>query len=71
MFCSSTSTLEPSIFANADYGTCPDTRQFMSGFCLFLGTSLISWRSKKQNVVSRSSAELEYRALAQAACEVS
>lgn len=71
LFFSSTSTLAPSIFADADYGSCPDTRRSVSRFCLFLGSSLISWRSKKQGVVSRSSVEAEYRSLAQASCEVS
>ena len=41
----------------------------MSGFCIFFGDLLVSWSSKRQAVVSRSSAEAEYRGVANAAAE--
>lgn len=39
-------------------------RKFVSGILVFLGNSLITWSAKKQYIVSRSSTEAEYRALA-------
>jgi hypothetical protein len=54
---------------DVDWVGCPDTRHSTSGFCIFLGDTLISWSSKRQAVVSRSSAEAEYCGVANAVAE--
>ena len=40
------------------------------GYCTFLGEKLVTWRSKKQNVVARSSAKAEFKAMALGVCEL-
>ncbi|CAH9126840.1 unnamed protein product [Cuscuta epithymum] len=51
-------------YSNADWAGCPDSGRSTSGYAIFLGPNLISWRSKKQPTVSLSSTEAEYRTIA-------
>ncbi|KAK9062929.1 hypothetical protein SSX86_003558 [Deinandra increscens subsp. villosa] len=57
-------------FTDADYNGDPTSRRSTTGYCIRVGGNLVSWKSKKQSVVSRSSAESEYRAMAQTTCEL-
>ena len=62
--------LQVTAYCDADWARCLDTRRSTTGFCVFLGGAPVSWRTKKQQTVSRSSAEAEYRSMAAACCEV-
>ncbi|GJY67229.1 ribonuclease H-like domain-containing protein [Tanacetum coccineum] len=55
---------------DTDKAKCIVTRKSVTGYCVFLNNSFISWKSKKQNTLSKSSTEAEYRALASITSEV-
>ena len=65
----SSSPTSLTVYSDADWAGCPDTRRSTSSFCVYLGDNLVSWSSKRQVTVSRSSAEAEYRSVAHSVAE--
>ncbi|WMV18586.1 hypothetical protein MTR67_011971 [Solanum verrucosum] len=57
-------------YTDADWAGSSIDRRSTSGYCTFVWGNLVTWRSKKQNVVARSSAEAEYRSMAHGICEI-
>nr|GEX40194.1 ribonuclease H-like domain-containing protein [Tanacetum cinerariifolium] len=56
-------------YTDADWAGCPTTKRSTSGYCVFLGDNLLSWSAKRQHTLSRSSAEAEYRDVANVVAE--
>lgn len=66
----STDTMDLVAFSDADWASDINTRRSTTGYVVFLGQNPVSWQSRKQGSVSRSSTEAEYKALANAAAEL-
>ncbi|XP_019090126.1 PREDICTED: uncharacterized protein LOC109128370 [Camelina sativa] len=58
------------VYSDSDYSGCPSTSRSTGRFCTFLGRNMISWSSKKQQTMSKSSIEGEYRAMSEATSEI-
>ncbi|RVW91109.1 Retrovirus-related Pol polyprotein from transposon RE1 [Vitis vinifera] len=69
LFFQRTTKKEIEIFSDADWAGSVTDRRSTSGYCSFVWGNLVTWRSKKQSVVARSSAEVEFRAMTQGICE--
>ena len=59
-----------SAYCDSNWASCPKSRKLVSGYLALMGDMPISWKSKKQPIVSLSSAEAEYRAMRQVVGEV-
>ena len=57
-------------YSDADWAGCPNTRKSTTGWCMFLGDALISWKCKKQESISKSSTKAEYRSMSAACSEI-
>ncbi|XP_019160753.1 PREDICTED: uncharacterized protein LOC109157308 [Ipomoea nil] len=57
-------------FSESDWTGCPIDRKSTTEYAIFLGSNLISWLSRKQRTVARSSTEAEYKALVDVSAEV-
>nr|KYP41417.1 Copia protein [Cajanus cajan] len=66
-----TTDLDLTGFSNVDWATSLDDKKSIAGLYVYFGETLITWSSKKQKVVSRSSTKFEYRALIDLAVEIS
>uniref|UniRef100_A0A803LQR9 Retrotransposon Copia-like N-terminal domain-containing protein n=1 Tax=Chenopodium quinoa TaxID=63459 RepID=A0A803LQR9_CHEQI len=57
-------------YSDADWSGCQFSSRSLSAYTIFLGSNLVSWKTKKQRSMSHSSAESEYRSMTVTTCEL-
>jgi hypothetical protein len=62
--------LELRAYSDDDHDNDPTDHKSITGFCIFLSNSLISWKNKKQSIVFQSSTEVEYNAITSTTKEI-
>lgn len=70
LYLSSSSPSSLAAYSDVDWAGCIDDKKSTGGYCVFYGSNLVSWSSKKQSTIARSSIDAEYKALAHATCEL-
>ncbi|XP_020412866.1 uncharacterized protein LOC109947334 [Prunus persica] len=70
IFLPSTGSLQLQAFCVVNWARCRDTRRSIKGYYVLLGQAPISWKTKKQTTISRSTAEAEYHSMATTCCEI-
>ena len=58
------------LYIDSDFAGSRVDYRSTTGYCTFLGGNLVTWRSKKQNLISKSSTEAEFRAMSKGIDEV-
>jgi hypothetical protein len=62
-----TNSVQVTMYADASFNTDPDNAKSFSGYIMKVNGSTISWSSKRQSCVARSTCEAEYMAASRAA----
>uniref|UniRef100_A0A3Q7EZ67 Reverse transcriptase Ty1/copia-type domain-containing protein n=1 Tax=Solanum lycopersicum TaxID=4081 RepID=A0A3Q7EZ67_SOLLC len=70
LFMTSNNMSELVAYCDSDWGACIESRKSMTGYIVKLVNALASWKAKKQNTVSRSSPEAEFRSMATTIAEI-
>lgn len=70
IFYSASNDLALTAYCDADWGSCPFSAKSLTGYAIFLGDSLISWKTKKQKTTSKSTCEAEYRSMSYTTSEL-